>query len=301
LKEILVKEKSKSGEIMLQVFWGLLACQILNGKGRDILENTSLMRMRVLIEERYGSWDLTSSFQGIEFTNVICMILHYVLVFSFTAKDLTNNGLFASLLTDSTLYGNVFLNAVQMRHSSLFKYMVASILLARGQTNQKYQVPLNSLEKLALPLALTEAMECEVNGQEVSPMAAFLKAVYEDYDFEAALALVQKVGEEAEEDFLLKNYANDIKKQAYMVVFQLKIKVYQTVEVSEIEQCLKPLLNKEGVYEELRKTFIQEGLDVVVDSTEGTVSCSVNLQFDSEHNLEKQAVDLYKRTAEMTA
>lgn len=37
LKEILVNESQQNAELMLQVFWGLLACQILNGKGRDVV------------------------------------------------------------------------------------------------------------------------------------------------------------------------------------------------------------------------------------------------------------------------
>lgn len=40
---------------MLQVFWGLLACEILNGKGRDVVEHTSLKKMRELIEKKFGN------------------------------------------------------------------------------------------------------------------------------------------------------------------------------------------------------------------------------------------------------
>ena len=54
LKEILVNESSQNSEIMLQVFWGLLACEILNGKGRGVIENTSLKKMKELIEKKYG-------------------------------------------------------------------------------------------------------------------------------------------------------------------------------------------------------------------------------------------------------
>lgn len=53
LKEILVNEQQKNSDLMLQVFWGLLACQILNGKGRDVVEHTSLKKMRELIEKKF--------------------------------------------------------------------------------------------------------------------------------------------------------------------------------------------------------------------------------------------------------
>ena len=53
LKEILVNEYNNNADLMLQVYWGLLACEILNGKGRDVVENTTLKKMRDLIEKRF--------------------------------------------------------------------------------------------------------------------------------------------------------------------------------------------------------------------------------------------------------
>jgi capsid portal protein len=117
---------------MLQVFWGLLACEILNGKSRDIVENTSLLKMRALIEDKYGSFDLPSSAINQEMNNLASVILHYILVFSFTAKDLSNTALFASLLTDETSYGSVFLHVVQSKPQILLKYMISAFLIARG-------------------------------------------------------------------------------------------------------------------------------------------------------------------------
>jgi hypothetical protein len=53
---------------MLQVFWGLLGCEILNGKGRDVVEHTSLKKMKELIEKRFGQWDSLISAGNQEFT-----------------------------------------------------------------------------------------------------------------------------------------------------------------------------------------------------------------------------------------
>ena len=55
LKEILVNESQTHADLVLQVFWGLLACQILNGKGRDSLEMTTLRKMREIIERKYNT------------------------------------------------------------------------------------------------------------------------------------------------------------------------------------------------------------------------------------------------------
>lgn len=90
--------------------------------------------MRELIERKYTE-GLCSQH---EYTQLNCWLLHWLLVYSFTSKDLTNTGLFATILTDNQLYGNNYLNIVQMRSRSLYKYMVASFILARGQPNQRY-------------------------------------------------------------------------------------------------------------------------------------------------------------------
>ena len=48
-----MNEQNHNADLMLQVFWGLLACQILNNKGRDNVENTTLKKMRDLIEKKF--------------------------------------------------------------------------------------------------------------------------------------------------------------------------------------------------------------------------------------------------------
>lgn len=109
------------------MFWGLLSCEILNGKGRDIVEHTSLRRMRDLIEKKYSE-GLTDDQ---EHTQTYAWLLHWLLTYSFTNKDLTNTGLFATILADS-VYGSSFLNIVQMKAGELCRYMIVSFLLARG-------------------------------------------------------------------------------------------------------------------------------------------------------------------------
>jgi hypothetical protein len=50
LKEILVAEQANQIELILQVFWGLLACEILNQKERGVIENTTLKRIKEISE-----------------------------------------------------------------------------------------------------------------------------------------------------------------------------------------------------------------------------------------------------------
>lgn len=115
LKEILANETQTHPELVLQVFWGLLACQIINGKGRDSLELTSLRKMRELIERKFGAEGIKQLGPSQEHLQTITWMLHWLLVYSFTSRDLTNTGLFATLLADHHQYGTHFLNAVEMR------------------------------------------------------------------------------------------------------------------------------------------------------------------------------------------
>ena len=101
-------------------------------------------------------------------------MLHWLLVYSFTAEDLTNTGLFATILSDQGLYGNLFLNVVQLRSESLTRYMIASFLLANGQPNDKYKISKNALEEIACPIAV----ETLATTSSTDAFSAFLQALY---------------------------------------------------------------------------------------------------------------------------
>jgi len=156
---------------MLQVFWGLLACEILNGKGRDVVEHTSLKRMKELIEKKYSEGMCTYH----EYCQLNSWLVHWILVYSFTAKDLTNTGLFATILADNQLYGNNYLNVIQMRSEILQKYLIVSFILARGQPNHRYQISKSALEQIALPLAMEDAHGIK---NENDSFSEFVKAIY---------------------------------------------------------------------------------------------------------------------------
>ena len=89
--------------------------------------------------------------------------------------------------------------------------MTTSFLLCQGQPNQSYQIGKDSLENIALPVAL--------ESDEKDPFGLFLKAIYEDYDLDKALGFVEEMHKFASADILLKSYAFDIKKQAYLLIF----------------------------------------------------------------------------------
>lgn len=53
LKEILINEQHQPTEFILQIFWGLLQCEILLNREKDTLEFTTLNKMKQFIEKLY--------------------------------------------------------------------------------------------------------------------------------------------------------------------------------------------------------------------------------------------------------
>jgi len=145
LKEILVNEQNNNSDLMLQVFWGLLACQILNGKGRDVVENTTLKKMKDLINQRYNDEKITE----FQFIQMNTWLVHWILVYSFTNKDVQNTSLFATVLQSQ-----IFFNIILMKMNSLTKYMIASAIISKGQSSSKYQLSKSFLTKQILPTAI---------------------------------------------------------------------------------------------------------------------------------------------------
>jgi hypothetical protein len=51
LKEVLVAESLNLGDLVLSVFWGLLACGIVNQKDKEWIEHTALKKLKEMIEK----------------------------------------------------------------------------------------------------------------------------------------------------------------------------------------------------------------------------------------------------------
>ena len=115
-----------------------------------------------------------------------------------------------------------------------------------------------------------------------------------------ALSLVDKMAKQAEGDFLLKNYVFDIKKQAYLLVFQTKCKIFRSVEISEIQKHLgssTPILNAcEDIDSHLQDDGFETEIPATAKDGKGVLSCFVKKQNDTEHVLNKRAHDLFKKT-----
>ena len=154
----------------------------------------------------------------------------------------------------------------QMRSEVFGKYVFASFMDARGV--QASNVSKDALENTVLPILST-------NKSDVC--SQFLQAIYVDYDLDKAIQLVPKIHETASSDLFLKGFAAEIKKQALLLVFQTKCKLFRSVGTDEVTNAL----GKDGIAD-LQKQLQVNGF---LSQVEGkSVSCRP-ISSDVNHQL----------------
>lgn len=137
-------------ELILQIFWGLLACEILNQKERGVVENTTLKRIREITEKMFNEYAITK----LEHFNQKTCLLHWILIYSFTNNKPDSEGLFAQMVTDRLSYGHQFLNIIQIKCPYLLRYLIASLLLQGNITKRGEHV--EYLSDICLSAVLSE-------------------------------------------------------------------------------------------------------------------------------------------------
>ena len=107
---------------------------------------------------------------------------------------------------------------------------------------------------------------------------------------------------EANEDLFLHSYVLDIKKQAYLLVFEIKSKLFRKVEAAEVAKYLQPMVPIDDVCKELQRHFQEDGYDIKADKVGdagGTISCVVKSSMAPEQKLQEQALQLFEKTKQL--
>ena len=208
LKEILISEQGTQVEFILQIFWGLLCCEILLQREKTTIEKTTLNKIKEFIEKLIS--DQTHTHQ--ENMSHRAWLIHQILVYSFT-----NNcpDFFGDLLSKPSL-GQSFLNIVQIKCQYLLRYMIASLLI-----NKDY----DSLLEIVAPITQQE------RNRYSDPFTQFIDALYEDFDFKKAQELIKEISAVAEDDLLLKPFASQIQLQATILLQLVQSQIYKTVDI----------------------------------------------------------------------
>ena len=223
LKEILTTEQHSQTEFVLQIFWGLLQCEILLNREKDTLEFTTLTKMKNYIEKLNA--DQVHSYT--ESMNHKAWIIHQILIYSFaTQKQQPAVSLFAQLFTDKTAgpdkvtpIGPSYLNVIQVKCQYLLRYLISSLILSGN---------FEFLHEHILPAVIQEKSKFS------DVYTRFVETLYEKFDFQAALGLAKELGKAAQDDILLKAHAQELQAHAVLMVFQLKARIYRSVNIKEL-------------------------------------------------------------------
>ena len=80
-------------------------------------------------------------------------------------------------------------------------------------------MPVNALPKIALPIIVQEK---DVYSDSFTQ---FTEALFNEFDFDLAIELADKMADEACQDILLKPHATEIRKQALLYIFEVQARL----------------------------------------------------------------------------
>lgn len=211
--------------------------------------------------------------------------------------------MFAALLADKINFGDAYLNVIELRSQHLMRHMVAGFLLGRStyqpelkvqKSKQNIQILQNdALSKIALPVILREKdvySDC---------FTQFTEALFEDFDFDAAIQLADEMHKVASQDILLRPHATEIRRQALLYVFEVQAKLSKSVcDLSTF--CTKHnIQHLEIAQDEVEKNINHSGLVVERVDDNGIKLQIKGQKQDVKGKILDSAQDLAKRTSNL--
>ena len=103
--------------------------------------------------------------------------------------------------------------------------------------------------------------------------------------------MAKELGKVAQDDLLLKNYAQEISSQAVLLVYTVRGKIYRSVEVKEAAK--ETGLKEEEVRTRVEEVLKKEGYHV--ESTDGRLNVMGQIK-EGRNKIQNKAVELVKRT-----
>ena len=94
--------------------------------------------------------------------------------------------------------------------------MIAAFLLDRQ---------VDSIINIALPLIHSEKHAYR------DSFTQYVEALFEEFDFDKAVNIAKEMGKEAANDILLKDFAEEIQKQATFLIFEVKCKIHRSISM----------------------------------------------------------------------
>lgn len=90
------------------------------------------------------------------------------------------------------------------------------------------------------------------------------------------------MAQQASEDFLLRNFVFDIKRQSYILIFETKCKLFRTIDMPSMGNYFGTSTPIERAVDEIERHLNTEGFEVFVNDEDNTLSCKAVRGFEKE-------------------
>lgn len=225
--------------------WGKLVCDILTTEWETVWEE--ITKVRDSIDTRL-------------FNNPLAQLEHRTWLIHWILFPLFNSPAARDRLLD-VLFSPAFINTIQTNCAWILRYLAAAVVThnSRTQNMGQFQRQLKDLVRII-----------RQEGYEYrDPVTDLIRALYVDFDFEAAQVLLATTETVFREDFFLNNHTESFIEAARHLISESYCKIHQRIDIKDLSQRLG-LEDDEG--EKWIVNLIRDTrMDGKLDYQEGTV------------------------------
>ena len=194
--------------------WGKLACDILTTQWDMVMEEIN--KVKDSIETRL-------------FNNPLAQLENRTWLIHWALFPFFNYEPARDILTE-TFFSPNFINTIQTNCPWILRYLAAAVITNRSRTRNtgQYQKQLKDLVRIV-----------KQEGYEYSdPVTDFVKALYVDFDFEAAQAKLGEADEMLKGDFFLSASSDAFVEAARHLISESYCKIHQRIDISDLSRRL---------------------------------------------------------------
>ena len=194
--------------------WGKLACDILTGQWEMVMEEIN--KAKESIDTRL-------------FNNPLAQLQHRTWLIHWALFPFFNYEPARDTITD-ILFSPNFINTIQTNCPWILRYLAAAVITNRSRTRNtsQYQKQLKDLVRII-----------KQEGYEYhDPVTDFLKALYVDFDFEAAQSKLGEADEMLKGDFFLSASSEAFVEAARHLISESYCKIHQRIDIGDLSTRL---------------------------------------------------------------
>ncbi|KAG8529250.1 eukaryotic translation initiation factor 3 subunit E [Bacidia gigantensis] len=225
--------------------WGKLACDILTGQWDIVMEEVN--KVKESIDTKL-------------FNNPLAQLQHRTWLIHWTLFPFFNYESARDTISD-LLFSPSFINTIQTNCPWILRYLCAAVITNRSRTRNtsQYQKQLKDLVRVI-----------RQEGHEYhDPVTDFIKALYVDFDFEAAQSKLSEADEMLRGDFFLSASSDAFVEAARHLISESYCKIHQRIDIGDLSKRLglEPDEGEKWIVNLIRDTR----MDGKLDYQEGTV------------------------------